>query len=896
MPRPTPFAQTDPLCPMQTANRLHTLARQWARLLSCALFSAPFWIQAQPVYPYNHPQQAGAADLREQLERLRVLGSALFVAAHPDDENTRLIAWLAGERKVTTTYLSLTRGDGGQNLIGPEMSELLGVLRTQELLRARGVDRGEQMFTRANDFGYSKHPDETLAIWDRDEVLGDLVWSIRKTRPDIIVNRFNHRTPGTTHGHHTASAVLALEAFTLAADPKAYPEQLTEVEPWQASRIFFNTSWWFYGSQEAFQKADKSGLIAVDPGTYNPLRGLSYTEVAARSRSMHRCQGFGSTGSRGSDLDYLEFLDGVPMPMPMPVPGQVLGAASAGGDLPASQTVPQGDPFAGLDISWLRLNGGSAVNEALRRASEAFRPEKPEAAVPALLEAWKLMQPLESDPRVAKKRSETAELIRQCLGLWAEAVANEPLASPGDSVRIQLEVVQRSAAAFSLESIQLMDASARALEQVEKLPQPLAANVGWKTSMVLKLPDDLAFSTAYWLQEPGTLGLFQVTDQTLRGQSESPRPLTVTAVIKVAGTLLPLRFPVVYKENDPERGEVYQAFELVPPAVIAAERPVFLFSGNGPESVRVSVRANRDQVGGRVIVRWPEGWSASGDPSFQLAKKGQEKVLEFQVVPPPGNQTADLFLALEIDGKRYPFSQETVAYEHIPTQTLLRPAMTRLAKLDLAIESRNIGYIMGAGDEIPAALRDIGCTVTLLEDADLRPEGLAERLGRFDAVVAGVRAYNTRDALLGAQEGLMQFVENGGTYLVQYNINRGLVSENLGPYPIALGRGRVTEEEAAVQLLAADHPALSSPNSLSSSDFQGWVQERGLYFAETWDASYTPLLAAQDGGEDLLSGGLLVAPYGKGWYVYTGYSFFRQLPNGVPGAFRLFANLLSLGH
>ncbi|MBI1192710.1 MAG: LmbE family protein, partial [Bacteroidetes bacterium] len=701
---------------MQTASFHFPFSSVWAALFCCALISAATRMPAQPVYPSGHPQQAGAADLREQLERLRVLGSALYVAAHPDDENTRLIAWLAGERKVTTTYLSLTRGDGGQNLIGPELSELLGVLRTQELLRARGVDRGEQMFTRANDFGYSKHPDETLAIWDRDEVLGDMVWSIRKTRPDIIVNRFNHLTPGSTHGHHTASAVLALEAFNLAADPQAYPEQLTQVEPWQASRFFFNTSWWFYGSQEAFQKADKSGLIAVDPGTYNPMRGLSYTEVAARSRSMHRCQGFGSTGSRGSDLDYLEFLQGVPMPQPS------ASSAPAAADADASRSVAQGDPFAGLDITWQRLNGGSAIDAALLKASAAFRPEKPEAAVPALLEAWRLMEPLEDDPRVARKRIEAADLIRQCLGLWAEAVANVALASPGDSLRVQLELVLRRPAVLSVESLQITDARQRSVHRLGELPFALADNAAFKKSIALKVPDDLSFSTAYWLQEPGTLGLFQVSDQLLRGLPESPRPLRVTAVINIDGALLPLHFPVVYKENDPERGEVYQAFELVPPAVIKAERPVFLFSGSGPGTVKLSVRANRDQVGGRVLVRWPEGWSASGDPAFQLAEKGQETIVEFQVLPPAGNQTADLFLALEIEGKRYPFSQEMVAYEHIPTQILLRPAMTRLAKLDLAIHSKNIGYIMGAGDEIPEALRDIGCTVTLLEDADLRPD------------------------------------------------------------------------------------------------------------------------------------------------------------------------------
>ncbi len=840
---------------------------------------------AQPVLPYKHPVQRGSAELLEQIRQLQVLGGALFVAAHPDDENTRMIAWLAGERKVQTTYISLTRGDGGQNLIGPELAELLGVLRTQELLRARGIDRGEQLFTRANDFGYSKHPDETLEIWDREEVLSDMVWAIRKLRPDVIINRFDHRSSGTTHGHHTASAILALEAFELAADPRAFPEQLAFAEPWQAARIFFNTSWWFYGSREAFAKADKSQLISIDPGTYQTARGLSYSEIAAHSRSMHRCQGFGSTGARGSEPEYLEWLGGIPMPATESASGQ-----AGEGALSAAQ-----DPFSGLDLSWSRVAGGQAVEEALLKAETAFDINQPHLAVPALMEAYRLMEAVQEDPRVRHRRELCADLIRQCLGLWFEATVPKAQAVPGDSLSVQAEWVVRSPQVLTLEVLELLNEEGEVIQRKPLSGVTAGQNESIKKTLNIRIANDAPFSTAYWLREEPSLGLFKVEEQELRGLPESPRPFYLRAIASIDGQPIVWKAPLVHTYNDPVRGQVYEPFELLPPAAVRTDQPVYLFPSDAARPLRLLIKANRDGVRGVLRAKAENGWEISDGMPFDIAKKGEQIGLDLMVRPPQGNQSSELRLVLEIDGVSYPWSMLKVDYEHIPAQTILKPAKARLSRLDLELRSHNIGYVMGAGDDIPQALREIGCTVTLLDDAFFAASALDERLQAFDAIVAGIRAYNTREQLPLVQEALMRYVQQGGTYLVQYNTQRPLLVDQIGPYPFVVSRERVTREDAPVTLLQAAHPALSQPNQITEEDFDGWIQERGLYFASSWDEAYTPLLSSHDPEEDPRQGGLLVAQYGKGWFAFSGYSFFRQLPAGVPGAFRLFANLISLG-
>ncbi|HAH33823.1 MAG TPA: LmbE family protein, partial [Flavobacteriaceae bacterium] len=348
----------------------------------------------------QQPKKPTASQIYHKLEKLNFLGSALYVAAHPDDENTRLISYLANDLHANTAYLSLTRGDGGQNLIGPQIRELLGVIRTQELLAARATDGGKQLFTRANDFGYSKHPDETLEIWNKDEVLSDVVRAIRKFKPDVIINRFNHRNPGSTHGHHTASAMLSFEAFDLVGDATKFPETATTFGSWQPKRLLFNTSWWFYGSKEKFKKADKSKLVSVETGNYYPALGLSNGEIASLSRSMHKSQGFGSTGTRGKQTEYLEILKG---------------------EFPKDTT----NVFDGIDTSWSRIQGGVAIGKILNPLLDSFNFQDPSTIVPDLLLAYRLLQDTKQGHWRSIKLKELQALIVSCSGIFLEAVSSK---------------------------------------------------------------------------------------------------------------------------------------------------------------------------------------------------------------------------------------------------------------------------------------------------------------------------------------------------------------------------------------------------------------------------------------------------------------------------------------
>lgn len=816
------------------------------------------------------PRRYHSADLLDGIQKLQFLGSALYVAAHPDDENTRLIAYLANVRDANTAYLSLTRGDGGQNLIGSEMSELLGLIRTQELLAARRIDGGQQFFTRANDFGFSKHSDETLRIWNKDEVLSDVVWMMRKFQPDVIINRFDHRTPGETHGHHTSSAILSVEAFDLAADPKAFPEQLQYVDAWQPRRLFFNTFWWFYGSREAFEAAvDSLDVVSVEVGQYLPLRGESTAEIAARSRSQHKSQGFGSGGARGLDKEYLELIKGEPI-------GQ------------------KDDLFAGINTTWSRVKGGAPIGELLKKIEAEFDFNHPAKSVPGLLQVRAKIQNLPDSYWKRVKLAEVEELLVAATGLFLEVVANDPNAAPGRPVTLAFEAINRSEATIRLVSTQI-----RPMRKDSTLRLELATESGqtWKQAIVL--PADLPFSNAYWLDRPASLGMYNVPEQPERGKPETAAPLQVAFQLEFYQPLskqwVPLEVvrPVIYKETDPVEGEVYEPFVVTPPVFVDIEQPAFIFADKEPKTVEVKITAGRDSVSGTLELRHDARWRVQpNNQAFSLPRKGQELSLRFELYPPDEQGESTITPLAIVDGGTYDRSLVTIDYDHIPKQSVFLDATTKVARLDLKMAGRRIGYVMGAGDEIPAALREIGYQVDLLTTSDLQ----VSRLKPYDAIVMGVRAYNTIDRIGFYQPTLLQYVKEGGTLVVQYNTNRGLnlPMEQLGPYPLRLSRERVTVEEAEIRFLAPSHPALNFPNKISAADFAGWVQERGLYFADEWDEHYTPILSSNDPGEPPRDGGLLVAPYGKGYYVYTGLSWFRELPAGVAGAYRLFVNLLSL--
>jgi LmbE family N-acetylglucosaminyl deacetylase len=813
----------------------------------------------------QRPAKPTPADIHQQIKKLNVLGSVLYVAAHPDDENQRFISYCANHKLYDVTYLSLTRGDGGQNLIGPELREQLGVLRTEELLMARSVDGGKQRFSRANDFGFSKTPEETFRIWDKDAVLSDVVWTIRETQPDVIVNRFFHEKKYDTHGHHTASAMLSVEAFDLAGRADAYPDQLRQLAPWQPRRAFYNLSWWYFGGREAFEKIDKSQWAVMDGGVFLPLKGRSNGEVAAEARSMHRCQGFGSISSRGENLEYFDFIKG---------------------DRPATNS----DIFEGINTTWTRVAGGEKIGKLMAQIDQKYRSDNPAASVPDLLRALALIRQLPDGHWKRVKEKETEATIAACLGLYLEATALEPTATPGDSVKIHLEAIHRGVPNAKL-GVRLVGAVLTNELRDTLGSGPLALNKTWTLDRKIRLRPDAATTAPFWLMQPYSDGMYNVENQQLRNLPETPRHAVVRWLFDVGGTPIAYETAVAYKVEEPAIGEVWRPFEVLPPATVEFGKSSYQFVERS-QRVSLRIRAGRDDVSGVARLQVPSGWNAQPETDggrFVFKKKGEESTVTFVVTAPEGISEGDLTASVEVANRAYGARLVTIKYDHIPQQSVLLPARAHAARLDLRVTAQNVGYYMGAGDDVPNALRQMGCTVTLLDDKDLTAANLAQ----YDAVVLGIRAYNTREALALHNKDLFEYVQQGGTVVTQYNNNFDYMTDQVSPLRLKLSRTRVTDERAEMRFLLPEHPVLNTPNRLTAQDFEGWVQERGLYFASEWDAAFQAPLSCNDPGEKPADGALLVASYGKGTFVYTSLSFFRELPAGVPGAYRLLANLIS---
>lgn len=803
------------------------------------------------------PQKLTSNQIYEKVQKLNFLGSALYIAAHPDDENTRLIAYLSNHEKARTGYLSLTRGDGGQNLIGPEMRELLGVIRTQELLAARGVDGGEQRFSRANDFGYSKHPDETLKIWDKDKVLADVVWAIRTFKPDVIINRFNHRTPGTTHGHHTSSAMLSVEAFDLANDKTKYPEQLEYTNTWKPNRLFFNTSWWFYGSQEKFAKADKSKMLSFDIGTYYPLKGLSNNELASIASSQHLCQGFGRLTTRGTQTEYVEFLKG---------------------DFPKDKK----DIFSGINTTWNRVEGGGEIGDILYDVEQNFDFVNPSKHLPALLKAYQKVQKLKSEHWKKVKTKELKEIIEACAGLYLEASAESSSATPNSSLNVDFEVLNRSGVSIELSSIKILPENKKIVKDLD------LANNEKKTFTESILIPEVSYSSPYWLEKPWGLGMYTVESQQLRGKPETPRPIQVQFNLMIENESISFVKPIVHRYSKRDKGEIYEPFEVLPKVTTKLLNKVLVFSSEKSQKVTVEVRSGAKNINGKVTLIAPNGWTVTpNEVKFSIAQKGDIQLIDFTVAPTQKESEGVLKAIAKVEGKNYDKELIEINYNHIPKQSVLLPSQAKVVRMNIKKNGTKIGYIQGSGDAIPESLQQIGYEVT-----ELNVNEINGNLGQFDAVVVGIRAYNTTKELQFKQKYLLEYVKNGGNVIVQYNTNRRVDVQ--APYNLQLSRDRVTDENANVTFLAKEHSILNYPNKITEADFDGWVQERGLYFPNKWSKEYTPILSMHDKGESAKDGSLLVAKYGKGNYIYTGLSFFRELPAGVSGAYKLFANLLSV--
>ncbi|HKP63380.1 MAG TPA: PIG-L family deacetylase [Polyangiales bacterium] len=796
-----------------------------------------------------------AARLAHALDRLSVTARVLYVAAHPDDENTRLLAFLANSRHVGATYLSMTRGGGGQNLIGREQESLLDVLRTQELLAARRLDGARQRFTRMRDFGYSKAAAETLAVWGHDEALADVVWAIRSLQPDVVITRFDEQPPN--HGHHTASAILAREAFSAAADPARFPEQLTQgVSVWQARRLVYNWPTW----REDKPPAD---LLTIDVGGYDARLGLSYGELAARSRSQHKSQGFGAAGERGPLLEKFVHVAGTP----------------------ATQ-----DLLDGVPLGWARFGAaGEAFERGLGNARAQLHRDHPETALPGLALAYRALGALPAaDPRVRDARSETERLLVAASGLYVRAVAARPACSPGSQVSVKVELVLRRPTTLRLGKLSMPDGTTTALDAVLPLHEKR------EVTAELRCPETAPISAPYWLADPPLPGRHVLRDPRSADDPEGPSPLIAAVDLELAGAQLRVPAPLVYRWIDRVHGERERRVLVVPPATLTPAREALMFANGKRAQLVLRVRAGTDAVDGRVTLRVPEGYKVEpAEQRVQLAHTGDEQQVEFALTPPANGASGVAVPVLEVGGRSWSFREDVIDYPHVPLQVVLQPAHVKLSPLALTRPRGLVGYVEGSGDTIAADLSHVGVQVELLSDATL----LEGDLGRYAAIVLGVRSYNTRDVLPRVHARLSHFVEAGGTLVVQY-VTRSTLSPldaPVGPYPLDIGRGRVTDETAEMRALDPKARILHAPNAITSADFAGWIQERGLYFAERWDAHYQPVFELADPGEPAQRGSLLVARHGRGRYVYTGLSFFRQLPAGVPGAYRLFLNLISRG-
>lgn len=827
---------------------------QW-RVTACAGLLAALSARGAEVAP-------GAAILQE-LRSFNTTGTVLHVAAHPDDENTQLITYFAKARGYRTAYLSLTRGDGGQNEIGPEFDEKLGVARTQELLAARRLDGGQQFFTRAIDFGYSKTAAETLQFWDRKVVLGDVVRVIRRFRPDVVVTRFSP-SGGGTHGHHTASGILGAEAFKLAGDPQAYPEQLAQgLKPWQPKRVMLNSGGFGRGGSGPVAPS----TIRMDIGGTDPATGEGLGAIAGRSRGRHITQGFGGrSGGGGSGPNEQSFT--------------LLGGEAATKDL-----------FDGVDTTWARYGAmGVEIGRLTDKAIAEFRGDEPAASVPALFAIRVKLTALADDALVADRRAQLDRIVQACLGLKVQATADKPEVSPGETVDWQLTASISSNVTVGWVATRLRTRALGGKAAELRSSAPVSVRVAEV------VPMDALLTQPYWLRAEGAAGLYRVDDVKLIGTAENPPAFPIEFVFEVQGEklVIPATGESVEKTA---KGERRRRVDVVSPVVLRFAADVEVFAPGATKPVLVAITAARAGAAGRLQVELPPGWKA--DPAwsdFRLEKEGASVTFRFSVTAPAQPGAGRLAVHADVAGQRYWNQRSEIRYEHIPPQILQPPARARLVMLDVATRGKNVGYLPGAGDDTARAIEQLGYTVKTLSGADLT----AEKLRGLDAVVIGVRAFNERDDLAANLPGLFAYVENGGTVIAQYNRPNGLSASQLGPYKLSIQGNapqlRVTDERAPVTFLAPQHAILTTPNRIGPADFAGWVQERGAYFPSSWDeARYEPVLAMSDPGEAPLQSSVLVARHGKGYYVYTGLAFFRQLPAGVPGAYRLLANLISLG-
>ena len=795
-----------------------------------------------------------SSNISSMLEKLDVFGKVLYVAAHPDDENTRLIAYLANEKKYETAYLSATRGGGGQNFLGTHLKDNLGLIRTQELLEARKIDGGQQFFTSAVDFGYSKEPVETLNFWNEEKILSDFVWIIRKFRPDIIITRFN-QTPYITHGHHTASTILAEKAFNLSGDPDAFPEQLKYVKTWQSQRLLWNTSRRFFNLKEE----DIEKMLKIDVGVYNNKIGKSYNEIASESRSMHKSQAFGALRRRGSEEELIVYSQG---------------------------KKAENDIMEGVITSWDRVKPNDELKSYLKKAKDSFNINKPYEIIDYLSLAHReLNRVIDRDWRVIKK-NEIKNLIKASSGLFFEALSNVELASNGEEIKIKFDIINRSPYPIKLEKIQL--------DKTEYIiNDSLENNKLLSVEKNFKISTESEVSEKYWLKNPSEFGSYNIDDQRLIGDPDNQPTLEAKFIFRINGQQISYNSPIIYKINSPINGDEYRPFNIGNPIYLNPLNNLEYYVNTNKKKLKVEVISGANDVKARIYLEVSDGTKV--EPEFydiEFKNKDERKTLSFDVTL-PGNKNSinKVSYKAKVEGDILSRGIDKIIYTHISHQTRFPKSDVSLIKFNLNIKAKNIAYLMGSGDKVPESLSLVGYNVDLFEKKDIN----AEKLKNYDALIIGVRAFNSDKSLFDIKPQLMNFMESGGNVIVQYNTSRNLDVNKFSPYSFQLSRNRVSQENAPVRIINSKHPALNYPNKITLDDFNGWVQERGLYFPNSWSQEYETIISSNDEGEKPNNGGILISKVGEGYFVYTSYSWFRQLPAGVSGAYKIFSNLISLG-
>jgi LmbE family N-acetylglucosaminyl deacetylase len=786
-----------------------------------------------------------------QVQKFQSLKRVLYIAAHPDDENTRALAWLSLGEKAETAYLSLTRGDGGQNLIGDELGAPLGILRSQELLQARAIDGSKQYFSRAVDFGYSRSAEESFNKWNKDEILADVVQVIRQFKPDVIITRFPP-DERAGHGHHTASTLLAIEAFEKAADVNFLPDQVRAHGTWQTTSIYWNASNWWNQGIDSIARNNPDYLI-FDIGEYNPLLGMSYNEIGTLARSQHKCQGFGSLIERGSRIEYFQHLGGVKL---------------------------KNSFFEMSQRSWTSVVSKS-LEKDFKTLVDKFNFTQPEKNVPLLLKIYGQLMGIQDKVLRAEKIALCEQLIAQCLGVHIDMTMDDYSYVGGSEVKLMLNVINRSSMDVKLAGV----VSYRG-EMTNDIPLTGLTNELKQIPIFIKT-EQQPFQH-YWLASKYE-NIFNVVDAKNIGNPEADPSLHFSIILEVNGRMIKYPTKAIYKWGDPSFGERQRDLVATPNFSVNFEEDVIVVNGNESKTIRMKLHNFKGDLADELAIEPPKGWVVEPSVlSVQSSVKHEEKWYSITLTPTDKAVSGELIL-LDKAGQPVQAMQE-ISYDHIPTQVLFSVVELPLKKMNVSIKKGLIGYIKGVQDGVPAAIQRLGFEIEMIELKDLATIDL----NRFQTVVVGIRAYNVSPELINYNEKIGQYIHQGGNFIVQYNTASAAVKKmKIGPLPFEIGRDRVTEEDASVTFLEGTHPLLTYPNMLAADDFDNWVQERGLYFAEKYEADFTPLLSWHDTGKSPAKGGLIVASYGKGQMIYTGISFFRQLPAGVEGAYKLWSNMLS---